>query len=90
MDELKYRLAEGLKGKMAGGRSTMDSFSYAMKENVSKKMNKQSSRSKSPGTTLGASSMNDDLVPERGSAVKFETHGGGEPAWYKALKKNIK
>lgn len=41
----------------------------------SKKLNK-SNRSKSPG---------DDL-PERGSAVKFE----GDPAWYKALKKNLK
>ena len=74
VDDLKHKLAEGIKGKFGKGASL--DVSTMSKENNSRKFN----RSKSPGTF-------DDLVPERGSAVKFEQAiQGGEPAWYKALK----
>jgi len=50
----------------------------SMSNTFTRKSGKSATRSKSPGTFL-------EDVPERGSAVKAD-----EPAWYKALKKNIK
>ena len=101
VDELKSRIVEGVKKGVSGKFSNQDishsmmSMGGAMKENSSKRMNR-SSRSKSPGHSLigGGNGMSFDDVPERGSAVKFDQSnnsiGGGEPAWYRALKKNVK
>jgi hypothetical protein len=51
-----------------------------------KNKNSRSGRSKSPGNGLFQS---DEMIPERGSAVKDLSMSGAEPAWYKALKKNV-
>lgn len=80
VDELKSRIVDGVKKGMSGKYSNQDasqsmmSIGNAMKENISKKMNR-SSRSKSPGTSLiggGGNGMSFDEVPEKGSAVKFD------------------
>ena len=84
VDELKSKLAEGIRRTAKTGSSTLDaSVSFAnnlsMSNTFTRKSGKSATRSKSPGTYL-------EDVPERGSAAKVEA----EPAWYKALKKNIK
>jgi hypothetical protein len=101
VDELKSRIVEGVKKGVSGKFTNQDvshsmmSMGGVMKENSSKRMNR-SSRSKSPGHSLigGGNGTSFDEVPERGSAVKFDQSnnsiGGGEPAWYRALKKNVK
>lgn len=72
---------EDLKGKLADRSRVGKSFQStgnngdASTLSMNSKLNK-SNRSKSPGHDL----------PERGTSVKFE----GDPAWYKALKKNLK
>ena len=101
VEELKYRLAEGMSGKRkldTSAASMMTSAGTIMnntKEAIYKKMNRNS-RSKSPGQGLSYSGgVGEDLIPERGSAVKFEQSisnsiaTGHEPAWYRALKKNV-
>lgn len=97
VEDLKQKIVEGAKRSISGKFSNQDvsqsmvSYGNASKENISRKMNR-SNRSKSPGQTLGMNSF--DEVPERGSAVKFDqstnSMGGAEPAWYRALKKNMK
>ncbi len=98
VDELKSRIIDGVKKGVSGKFSNKDvnqSMVGSIKENNSKLMNR-SSRSKSPGHSLiggGGNGMSFDEVPERGSAVKFDQSNnsmGGEPAWYRALKKNVK
>ena len=100
VDELKSRIVDGVKKGVSGKFSNHDVSQSmvsmgGMKENTAKRMNR-SSRSKSPGHSLigGGNGVSFDEVPERGSAVKFDQSaasiGGGEPAWYRALKKNVK
>ena len=87
VDELKTKLAEGIRRTAKTGSSTLDaSVSFAnnnlsMSNTFTRKSGKSATRSKSPGTFL-------EDVPERGSAAKVSVEA--EPAWYKALKKNIK
>jgi hypothetical protein len=66
-----------------------------MKDNSSKGLSR-SSRSKSPGHSMigRGNGVSFDEVPERGSAVKIDQSNnsvaGGDPAWYRALKKGMK
>jgi hypothetical protein len=91
VDDLKSKLAEGIRRGVRTG-STLDvsnSVSYggsrennmSMSNTFTRKSGKSATRSKSPGTFI-------EEAPERGSAAKIPSEG--EPAWYRALKKNIK
>lgn len=102
VEDLRQRIVDGVKGKMTGGMSSignkntnadlsqsMMSYNGGSKENNNKR---RSSRSKSPGYMLG-NNVSFDEIPERGSAVKMDQSSasiGNEPAWYRALKKNLK
>ncbi len=63
----------------------MSQFGASMKENK-----RRNNKSKSPGHQLGNNGMSFDELPEKGSAVKDHSMIAGEnPAWYRALKKNL-
>ena len=102
VDELKQKIVDGVKksvnqtGKYSNqnASNSMISNANASRENNSKLMNR-STRSKSPGNTLGNNNFGSSLddVPERGSAVKMDLSSGSQvadPAWYRALKRNQK
>jgi hypothetical protein len=69
---------------MSYGGGARDNNLNLSNNTFTRKSGKSAGRSKSPGV----SQFYNEEVPERGSAVKL---GEAEsPAWYKALKKNIK
>ena len=92
VDDLKQRIVDSVKG---GIKSTIgNSGKYSTAElshfGASVKENKRSNKSKSPGNHLGNKGMSFDEYPEKGSAVKDQSMNAGDnPAWYRALKKNL-
>ena len=93
VEDLKRQLADGMRGRTKASANTSSSaldISNSLSMAVTKKANAaaKNSRSKSPGQGLGynSSSLNEDLIPEKGSAAKMDRT---EPSWYKALKKKL-